>query len=295
MTTTIGEQNRIPAPKQYPVPWKYPGVSLLKINSTELIGIEVEVENTQFIGEIARPWNVKEDGSLRNQGRELVSDPISAANAPEALYYLLVKGLSQECSFNMRTSIHVHINAVDMTDEQIRNMVALYTIFEPALFNFAGRGRWKSVFCVPLNECNQLSHAAIRSLGDGRWEKYTALNLRRLADLGTIEFRHLGGTFDVDHVCQWIDMICALKSYAMRMSTADIRTEIAAMHPYTDYNELCRRVFGEFAQLLHVSDSAVYYEASLNARVIFSTQREVIRVSDESPLIKAFSSSKRSN
>lgn len=293
--TTISEQNRIPPPKGIPVPWSYPDVQLLKINSKELIGIEVEVENTQFVGDIQRPWNVKEDGSLRNGGRELVSDPINASSAPEALYHLLVRGLSSECSFNMRTSIHIHINATDMTDEQIRNLVAIYTIFEPALFNFAGRGRWKSVFCVPLNECNQLAYAALRNIGDGRWEKYTALNLRRLADLGTIEFRHLGGTFDVDHVCQWIDMICSLKAYVMNTPTAAIRAEIAQMHPYTDFNGIAQRVFGEYARLLQVSDSTVYYSASLNARMVFSQKQETFRVAEESPLNQFFVTSKRSN
>ena len=271
--------------KAVKVPWKYDGVDLVKIDSNELIGIEVEVENTQWIDRVTAPWHLKEDGSLRNDGRELITDPIPASSAPVALYHLLSKVLSQDCSFSMRTSIHVHLNALDMTEAQVRDFVALYTIFEPALFNFAGRGRWKSVFCVPLNECVQLHIAHARKLSDGRWEKYTSLNLRRLSDIGTIEFRHMAGTFDVDRVSQWIAIICKLKTYVLEAGTTKIRKDISQLAPHSDYNELAQRIFQEFAHLLGVSDPAVYYPASLNAREIIQTKAcETFRTEIDSPL-----------
>lgn len=291
--STVGELIGV-KPEARKVPWSYKDVSLVKIPSDEIIGIEVEVENTNFLADIRRPWNVKEDGSLRNSGRELVSDPIAASSAPAALYHLLVQGLDPVCSFSMRTSIHIHINATDMNEAQIRDFVALYTIFEPALFNFAGRGRWKSVFCVPLNECQQIANVLSRKLTDGRWEKYTSLNLRRLADLGTIEFRHMGGTFDVDRVCNWIGMICRLKQYVMQVGSKDIRQELASMGPYYNYAELCNRVFGEFSPLLKVSDNTAYYAASLTARVAVIGKPEVIDPAPSSPIVNFIINSKRS-
>lgn len=275
------------SPKAVKVPWKYEGANLIQINSDELVGIEVEVENTQWVTSPKTPWHLKDDGSLRNEGRELITDPIKASEAPTALYHLLSKVLSTDCSFSMRTSIHVHLNATDMTETQIRDFVALYTIFEPALFNFSGRGRWKSVFCVPLNECVQIHMTHARKVSEGRWEKYTSLNLRRLADLGTLEFRHMAGTFDVDRVSQWIGIICKIKQYVMTVGTTVIRKELTQLTPSSDYNHLAQRVFQEFAHLLGVSDPSVYYPASLNAREILMSKAGVtFDVSTESPLFK---------
>lgn len=287
--STIGELNHLPSPKSAKVPWKYEGANLVGINSDELIGIEVEVENAQFIGKVSSPWIAKDDGSLRNNGVELITEPIAASLAPVALYHLMAKVLSSECSFSMRTSIHIHLNATDMTEQQVRDFVALYTIFEPALFNFAGRGRYKSVFCVPLNECNQIHHTLGRRISDGRWEKYTSLNLRRLADLGTLEFRHMAGTFDVDRVSNWIGIICRIKQYVMVTGSKDIRSEIAQLTPYSDYNNLAARVFQEFSPLLRVSDPSIYYPASLNAREVLSTRAEIYEVQATSPLLISLS------
>jgi hypothetical protein len=42
------------------------------------------------------------------------------------------------------------------------------------------------------------------------WDKYTSVNLTRLLDLGTIEFRHLEGCYEEDRLNRWVDLITSV-------------------------------------------------------------------------------------
>src|SRR5690348_5544085 len=80
------------------------------IESQQLVGIEIEIENwTSKQSEVSRVWSSKDDGSLRNNGIEWVSTPIVAAQAPFALYHLLNDVVSPVCCFSPRTSVHIHL------------------------------------------------------------------------------------------------------------------------------------------------------------------------------------------
>lgn len=226
------------------------------IKSTSVVGIEVEVENVNHDINIPRgsPWVHTSDSSLRNSGAEFISKPINANTAPAALHQLLTKILIQDCHFSPRTSVHVHLNAQDMEVHQVIDLVLVYAIFEKLLYRFAGRGRVRNIFCVPITETSLCGN-----LLDGtfRWEKYTGLNLRPLHEgnenrpaYGTIEFRQMHGTFSVDKLCIWIDLITNLKEFIMKSSTKDIRTMIVGMDDSFDFEGLAREVFGSSANVL---------------------------------------------
>jgi hypothetical protein len=50
------------------------------------------------------------------------------------------------------------------------------------------------------------------------WSKYTALNLKRLEDLGTVEFRHLHGSSSAPLLDHWLTIIGRLYSLAQNVS-----------------------------------------------------------------------------
>lgn len=224
------------------------------IASDQLIGIEVEVENVSN-NDIPRGsvWRVETDGSLRNNGMEFITAPIRAAEAPMALSQLLVDVLRQSCHFSPRTSVHVHLNVQDMEVAQAQDMVMLYAVFERLFYRFAGRGRIRNIFCVPITEAGLMAGMTEQTLGAG-WSKYTGLNLVPIrgngADgnaYGTIEFRQMHGTFSVDKLCMWIDLITTLKEFVLKSSTKEIRTMVASMDSDFDYQALLHKIFGDRA------------------------------------------------
>lgn len=225
------------------------------IPSQQLIGIEVEVENVSS-GDLPRGsvWRIETDGSLRNNGMEYISAPIMASEAPMALSQLLVDVLRQSCHFSPRTSVHVHLNVQDMEVVTVQDMVMLYAVFERLFYRFAGRGRIRNIFCVPITETSLMAGMTEQALGAG-WSKYTGLNLVPIRGstgtgdtaYGTVEYRQMHGTFSVDKLCMWIDLITTLKEFVLKTSTKEIRSMILNMDRDFDYHALLLRIFGDKA------------------------------------------------
>lgn len=261
------------------------------IESQHIIGIEVEVENFREGQQSLRKiWSSKGDGSLRNNGMEFVTHPIPASDAPSALFHLLAQVLPDSCCFSPRTSTHVHFNMTDWDVSKVKELVLWYTVFENLLFRFAGRKRNQNIYCVPLTATNQLYQFYQTSLerSVSKWSKYSSLNLLTLHNLGTVEFRHMHGTFDVAKLCTWIRLICRLCEYVQKSSNA-IET-LSRLSDQTDYVQLLGTVFGEDEQYLRFSDYRDIQQSVdmvKYALVSPSTTSQLAReISDQSPLLQ---------
>jgi len=214
--------------------------------STRLVGIEVEVENHELRAHPSRTWVATEDGSLRNNGMEWVTKPIPANLVPAALHNLFIESLSDDCCFSPRTSVHVHVNCLDMPVEKISNIVLLYTILEPMLYQFAGRGRSKNIFCVPLLETNLLNGCVHKETNDlvVGWSKYAGLNLLPLAEKGTIEFRHMHGTRDITKLTKWVDILTRLVDFCYKSDASELRKLLQGFNEQTNVRLLLLDIFG---------------------------------------------------
>lgn len=244
------------------------------------VGIEVEVEGiltSSRVGAIRTPdknivaylWSNVEDGSLRNNGREFVSVPVKGQEIEYALTNLeafLTK--NKDCvghEFSDRTSVHVHINARDLTMEQLASWILLYTAVEPVLYNFCGGNRHKNIFCVPLNQAHSLEgtvnyfveHCKVESRHVldvlGAWKKYCGFNLKPISKYGTLEFRHMVGTMDVPRLMAWIDILLMLRTYAINIPLEKLKEELPNLNTTSEYSLLLRSIFGEYAEYLQFS------------------------------------------
>jgi hypothetical protein len=186
-------------------------------------GVECEIEA------VANPiamgiFNPIPDGSLRNNGIEFVSVPTTKLDLVQGFRHLH-KNLVFQAKidpFSSRTSTHVHVNCLSLTEEQARTMVLLYALFEECFFIMVKPERRDNIHCVPLTETHMPSvyKFPITKMVQN-WHKYTALNLKRMADLGTMEFRHLHGTNNAEEFEQWLECLENLWKLAQR-------TEISA-------------------------------------------------------------------
>lgn len=195
------------------------------------IGIEIEAERyTAAIGKQANDldgflqyWELKPDGSLRNSGIELCSRVLFGADIPRALY--VAQPIMEQLDFNWRAGIHVH---TDVSSKSVNDLIAifeLYSVLEPLIFAWEGNRREQNNFCVPWYSCNtplttflQLARRAsdnkssasyilsdIQSVG-----KYTALNVAPITNFGSIEYRHMQSTRDINRILQFVSICSAI-------------------------------------------------------------------------------------
>ena len=177
------------------------------------VGLECEIEGIRAHNRAeAIGFHVTNDGSLRNNGYEYISQPLipeTAIAAFRALHGTI--DCRPDIKFSNRTSIHVHANCMNLESATIRNIVLWYALYEELFFLMCDPDRRNNIHCVALTETYlpSLYHHTLGNLVS-RWHKYTALNLKPLAKYGTIEFRHMQGHDDPELLRQWLSAITGL-------------------------------------------------------------------------------------
>ncbi len=196
------------------------------------IGIEVETEGWQGDGQetLNRLWTHKEDGSLRNNGREFVTrgagivgdDIITAVTS--FCKWAKARKLSEGYP---RAGIHVHLDCTDLDIErgELASIVGMYLVVEHALYGYAGMWRRYCGFCDALTD-SRINVDVLKQLlkrkhtsrdfntNVNKFDRYTGLNLQSLGKFGTLEFRHLRTVYDADIILGWINIILQLKKSA---------------------------------------------------------------------------------
>lgn len=195
-----------------------PNEALREPTSTQFVGLECEIESIESHGNAGNmKWHVTNDGSLRNNGFEYISPPVTVPDA-QAMF----KGLHGSIkvgphAFTQRTSIHVHANCANMSQTQVKDAIRLYALYEEAFFLMCSSDRRDNIHCTPLTE-TYLPSIYSMSLGSmvSRWHKYTALNIKPISKYGTIEFRHMHGHDDPVLLNEWLTIITRLLEVAKK-------------------------------------------------------------------------------
>lgn len=171
-----------------------------------IAGMECEIEQVHN-GQVFNGFSFTEDGSLRCNGAEYISDPMDRMTLLKCFKNLhaQIKLIDPSKAFSFRTSTHVHVNCRTLEMEQVKNIVLLYALFEEVFFAMVDPSRRSNIHCVPLTETYlpNLYREGLPVL-HRKWHKYTALNILPLNKIGTIEFRHLQGTNDAVLIDEWL-------------------------------------------------------------------------------------------
>lgn len=179
--------------------------------SNVFLGLECEIESYRGLGgDLNSGWNITEDGSLRNEGREFVSGANARTTLIDGFKRLHSTLITYEKfpKFSERTSIHVHANCQNLDMDHVSNIVKMYALYEEMFFAMCEPSRRHNIHCVPLTETYlpAVYRSNLPAMID-RWHKYTALNIKRLVDLGTIEFRHMEGHDNPQKLDNWLKVI----------------------------------------------------------------------------------------
>lgn len=243
------------------------------VNPTLVVGFELETEEcgrlpSSFASKAdSMNIGVERDGSLRGTAYEFISRPMQSQHALAAIGdFIEWAGFTEE-NYSDRCSVHVHVNCTDMEMEQISNVALLYTIAEEILFEYVGGHRDSNIYCIPWSQCrshfdliqNFLTRPDFQLK---KWNKYTALNLLPLSSIGTIEFRQMHGTADMEKITRWVNIIGAMFKWAKEVELKDLIGEIKTLNTTSQYETFFNRLVG--SQLVY-NDT---YRAKLEAGVI---------------------------
>jgi hypothetical protein len=220
-----------------------------------LTGIEIEIENARLLRDKFGVWSTREDGSLRN-GIEYVSVPLRGNEVSWALDHLFA-ALGKSNHFSPRTSVHIHLNVQPLKPEQLIAIILTYLAIEPLLYRFVGHDREKSQFCVPLYQTTILndflefwnSHISVGRFNWGN-SRYAGLNLDAIRKFGTIEFRQLNGTNDVNKILNWINLLYCIYDFSVRKHYKELLYQIGDLNTNSFYIAFINEVFGGYSYLL---------------------------------------------
>lgn len=252
------------------------------------IGIEIEVEQALSFDNLSPLWSSKEDHSLREGGREFVTNGgLVGRSIKEALQWFCKYAVKNKYSIGYpRAGIHIHLDCTEVNAEdptELARIMQTYMILEPAMFWFAGNNRRNCGFCEAFGDSqgdfaaisevlfkwNSLAKSSQKvrqlfSAEGGRLSKYQAINLLPLSQFGTLEFRHLPTTFDYERIVDWINIILSCKAYAMSYKGDIITRALEVGH-----DNFFKEVLGDWYKVLAPFNNAnEFHEAALNARLI---------------------------
>lgn len=206
------------------------GKKLPTFYNQRLFGLELELEQVDGVNkDIANISKIEEDHSLRDGGREFISSPIRAEDALK--FYNDVMHVPENVSWAIkhlrcteRCSIHVHVNVLHLEEQQVLNVLRLYSMLEAGFFAVVDEHRRNNIYCVPLSATSlprRIQNGCLHELVD-HWHKYTAMNAKPMYQLGTLEFRHLQATENPTVFANWLGLINNLFDEGERAATMDI-------------------------------------------------------------------------
>lgn len=191
------------------------------------VGIEIEVEGLGLPRRLPKYWKIVKEGSLRGEGQEyILTTPIlrrEVYHALSALYRSFTINKTKIYDSD-RTSVHIHLNVLDIPIIKVLNIIFLYYMFEKMLINYSGEERKGNLFCLSLEEAERgifllkqacqnrdlfmLNNDAIR---------YASLNLKSIVENGSLEFRTLRGTGDMSLICHWIKILTSIYDFGLEL------------------------------------------------------------------------------
>jgi Putative amidoligase enzyme len=252
-----------------------------------IVGVELEIENWSGSGRAIQGWNYTEDGSLRNDGRELVSTPIKTKFLEHHLDKVwATHGISGD-NYSERCSTHVHVNVLPFSLNQLKVLCLIYQIVERLLFRWVANGREESIFCVPWYQSGVTPRLVDKMARNSDstiagWVKYTALNLLPVMNQGTVEFRHLHGTCDTQTILQWVKLISRMVMYAEKHTLKEVSKMVLEMNTVSNYEMFLADVFDEDAQVFLINPDyrEVLSIGVIDAKMMLMAPKKNTRKSD---------------
>lgn len=192
------------------------------------VGIEIECEGKHLKEMNTEVWHSEDDGSLRgvypdSRAEYVLNKPIPLETVTSAMEELNHYLKNSKIDFSFRTSVHVHVNVLDLTVDQLCSFIYTYLLLEEALFSYCGNIRKANRFCLRIQDAEGILGWLNPVFKEG-WEaikklredaiRYAAINLASINKYGSVEFRGMRGTIDTNVINTWASALISIRNYA---------------------------------------------------------------------------------
>ena len=219
------------------------------------IGVEIEVEASNNLPGNARIptiWRCVSDGSLRGSAAEYVfREPIKAYKINRAIEGLkkAFKDYGTNLKHSFRAGVHVHVNVLEMTLDEVINFACVYYCLESVLMNFCGESRKGNHFCLRAKDAEYpvylLHQAAMNgdiSVFQSESLKYAAINFNALGRFGSLEFRAMETQPELSKIVDWVYILMSIRKFSKELTN---RREIAFQISYLGPENWVKKVLGD--------------------------------------------------
>lgn len=217
----------------------YEKLRLLEPKYTGTFGIEIECEGNNLTPIDSQYWRTEDDGSLRGRFPEsrceyVLKKPLKYKSAMLAVGHLLNQQRADvEFNFSFRTSVHIHVNVSDMEWEEYLAFCYTWLLCEGPLMDFCGESRKANRFCLRSRDSEGVVDIILKLINDATFVniqendvRYAALNVGATAKYGSLEFRGMRGTTDVDVLSKWMLTLGNMREYCLGKSIQDVHKDI---------------------------------------------------------------------
>lgn len=219
-----------------------------------MYGVEIEVEGRNLPQEV-RLWRLDGDGSLRGEEsiEYVLRKPQTLAKVREALNNLDKKYIQCESRVDesVRAGVHVHINMQDSSYTELFTMMTLYLSLEQLMVEWCGDSRVGNHFCLRssdaeyviyiIREC--LAHNTLNYMNDENL-RYSSMNVMALHKYGSLEFRSMRGTRDLDLIYKWVCMLGEMKRSVKKFANPQ---DVMEVYSTQDVDEFLDKVLGKWS------------------------------------------------
>lgn len=185
-------------------------------------GLQCNIENYNHT---TRPhWKITTDSSVRSnngaRGWELVSPILKDQDGLEQIEIVCTAMSQAGATVNRTCGLHVHHDARDFNTNSFKNIIKIYTRFEPTIDSLVACSRrgHANEYCRSMKDISLevvLNQDSFREMNYYLPSRYYKLNLKSYTTHGTIEFRQHQGTINASKIINWIKLTQAMVERAV--------------------------------------------------------------------------------
>jgi hypothetical protein len=190
-------------------------------------GVEIEVEGKRLPRTLGEVWRVEKDNSLKTAEawEYVMPKPLDLIGVKKALDYLSMSYVAHnsEVDESIRAGVHVHVNVQEWNIKQLMTFATTYYILEDVLMNWCGPDREGNLFCLRAKDAEYILFQLYKTLNSRNLKhlnndviRYASLNFLSLFSYGSVEFRGMRGTGNLDIIYDWVRIIDDMKQSSFK-------------------------------------------------------------------------------
>jgi hypothetical protein len=175
-------------------------------------------------------WDIKLDSScgVHGNGYEIASPALLLNDAAESDELKRVCAALTELKprIDRKCGLHVHVDCRDFDWKDVRNLVTLWTRYEPFFYELTPKSRRDNQYCIPyratrwgrtqsqyfvyVNEAINAPDERMFQSHGGRIPRNSSLNVSGWWRNGRVEFRLGAGTVSYEKIVRWVQLLVSI-------------------------------------------------------------------------------------